>query len=275
MQLSDKTILITGAARGIGQQTALTFAQEGAHIMGVDLQLDDLQETADAVERLGLRFDGFACDVSDLAAGRALIDEAAQTHGGFDVLINNAGVLPSGPFLERDFDVWKRVLDVNLTGLAGLCHAALPHLIERESGHIVNISSVAGKIGSPGLAAYSASKHGVVGFSASLRTELAMQGINVGVSWICPTIVDTRLSDGIEASGLITRVEIADVARAIMRAVQHNEGEVFLPRRMRWIVGVLPNVSPGVVEWLTLRDKTAHSWMTARKPLTGDSETTP
>jgi all-trans-retinol dehydrogenase (NAD+) len=95
--------LITGAARGIGQATALELARAGANTVGIDLQLDDLQETAEAVAKTGRMFKSFACDVSDEAAARKVIAEVIEKHGGFDVLINNAGVAPSGPFIEEIF----------------------------------------------------------------------------------------------------------------------------------------------------------------------------
>lgn len=186
MDLRGKTALITGAARGIGQKTAQELANAGLDILGVDLNADDLQKTAQIVEEAGRMFWPFACDVSDEAAVRQMVSQAEQVReNGFDILINNAGVLPSGPFVEGDFSTWRRTVEINLLGLMALTHAALPKFLARNSGHIVNIASIAGKFGTEGVVAYSASKHGVVGFSSALRSELA--GTNVGVSWICPS----------------------------------------------------------------------------------------
>jgi all-trans-retinol dehydrogenase (NAD+) len=265
MNLKNKTVVITGAARGIGQVTALELAKAGANIIGVDLQLEDLQETATAITSLGRSFQGFACDVSDEAAARHVIAEIVEKHGGFDVLINNAGVLPSGPFLERDFSVWRRTLDINLTAVMVLTHAALPHLLAREAGHIVNLASIAGKFGTEGVVAYAASKHGVVGFSSALRAELA--DTNVGVSWICPSYVDTRLIQGVKRTMWTPLAQPQEVARAIRRAIEHNAGEVFVPKITRLTIGIMPNLLPRFWRKMLKWTKASRGWLEARKEM--------
>jgi len=261
LQLHDKIALVTGAARGIGQATAQELARAGADLIGVDLQVDDLQETADHVTRLGRTFSGFACDISDERAVRDLINQLTE-HGGFDVLINNAGILPSGPFLERDFSVWRKAIDINLLGLMALTHAALPILLKRQQAHIVNIASIAGKFGTEGVAAYAASKHGVVGFSSALRFEL--EGTSVGVSWICPSIVNTRMAAGVPRHLLTPVAQPESVARAIRRAIETNAGEVFVPGRVRFWVSILPAVLPGVARFISSWSGASRGWLTRR-----------
>lgn len=265
MRLTNRTALITGAARGIGQATAMELARAGANIMGVDLGMEELQETANIVTELGRRFHGFACDVSDEAEARSLIEKAEKTNDGFDILINNAGVLPSGPFLERDFSTWHRTLDINLTAAMMLTHLALPGFVARNSGHIVNISSIAGKFGTEGVAAYAASKHGVVGFSSALREEL--RDTNIGVSWVCPSLVSTRLARDVAHTFLTPMVQPEKVARAVRRAIETNAAEVFVPRRVRFVVSILPSLLPKVARWILKQSHASQGWLAARKDI--------
>jgi all-trans-retinol dehydrogenase (NAD+) len=265
MNLKDKTVLITGAARGIGRAAAIELARAGADIFGVDLQLNDLKETRDAVTALGRRFMGFSCDVSHEPAARALIAETFEKHGGFEVLINNAGVLPSGPFMERDFSVWRKTIDINLIAVIVLTHATLPHFLKRGSGHIVNLASIAGKFGTEGVVVYAATKHGVVGFSSALRAEL--RDTKIGVSWICPSHVDTRLAQGVKHTIFTPVVQPQHVARAIRRAIESNASEVFVPRIMRWLASILPDLLPNFWRKMLKWTKASQGWLIARKEL--------
>ncbi len=259
MKITNKIALITGAARGIGQAIAQELAQAGAHIIGVDLRAEDLQETAALVQSCGRDFSSLACNVADENAIRQLLANLMQS-GGFDILINNAGVLPSGPFAERKFDDWRKVIDINLTGLMSLTHAALPILKSRGEAHIVNMASVAGKFGTEGVAAYAASKHGVVGFSSALRFELAK--FNIGVSWICPSMVNTRMAAGVPPNFFTPLMQPADVARAVRRAIESNAAEVYAPRRMGFLVSIMPSLLPGFSRWLSWHGKASRGWLT-------------
>ena len=264
MKLEGRNVLITGAARGIGQATAVELARAGADIVGVDLRQADLQETERLVREVGCKFSGYACDVSDEGAVKALM-EKVRSSGGFDVLVNNAGVLPSGPFHEREFDVWRKTIEVNLIGLMMLTHAALPVLFERPEAHIVNIASIAGKFGTEGVAAYAASKHGVVGFSSALRAEL--YGTGVGVSWICPSMAATRMAAGVREHFLTPLVQPAQIARAIRRAIEKNAIEVFVPGWVRLGTSILPALFPRFARWFARATRASASWLEARKEL--------
>ena len=268
MNVSGATVLITGPALGIGRATAVHVARLGADVIGVDLDVERQSETARAVEAAGRRYTALAADVAD---GDALHDALAEAAGiGFDVVVTSAGVAPVGRFVDPDgpgatMAAWRRTIEVNLVGTMATVHAALPHLLAKGRGHIVTIASVAGHVGIPGIAAYSASKHGVVGFSEALDAELA--GSGVGVSWICPTLIRTRMTDGIQPTAMAPKLEPEDVAEAITEAVERERGEVFVPGRMRATVSVLPALLPAAARWLLARDPVVKGWLTLRRGL--------
>ncbi|MFQ5709854.1 MAG: SDR family NAD(P)-dependent oxidoreductase [bacterium] len=265
VDLDDKTALITGAARGIGQATAIELAQAGAHIFGMDLRLEDLQDTAELVQKVGRKFQGFACDITDESTTRKMVAEAQKFNTGFHVLVNNAGVLPSGPFVEQDFDIWRKTVEINLIGLMTVTHATLPYFLSKNQGHIVNIASIAGKFGTEGVAAYAASKHGVVGFSSALRAEL--RDTNIGVSWICPSMANTRIAEGVPDHFLTPLVQPEDVARAVRRAIETNAGEVFVPKRVRFVVSILPSLAPDLSRLILKWSKASQGWLKAQKEI--------
>ncbi len=268
MRVKDKTVLITGAARGIGQAIVMEFAKASADVIGVDLSLADAQQTAEAVEKQGRTFKGLACDITDETAVSMMLKEAQQFKSGFDILINNAGVLPSGPFLDRDFAVWRKTVETNLTALMALTHLVLPYFFKRKIAHIVNIASIAGKYGTEGLVAYSASKHGVVGFSSALRFEL--QDTHIGVSCIFPSQVETRLSEGVSNTFLTPVVQPVDVAKAVRKAVEKNLPEVYVPKSQRFVVSIVPSLSPRFARWLNRMSGASRGWLRAKKEIPAD-----
>jgi len=268
VRVKDKTVLITGAARGIGRAIVIEFAKAGADVIGVDLSLADAQQTAEVVEKQGRTFKGFACDITDETAVSMMLKEAQQFKSGFDILVNNAGVLPSGPFLDRDFAVWRKTVETNLTALMGLTHLALPYFFKRKSAHIVNIASIAGKYGTEGLVAYSASKHGVVGFSSALRFEL--QDTHIGVSCIFPSQVETRLSEGVSNTFLTPVIQPREVAQAVRKAVEKNLPEVYVPKSQRFVVSIVPSLSPRFARWLNSLTGASRGWLRAKKEIPAD-----
>ncbi len=268
MRVKDKTVLITGAARGIGQAIVIEFAKAGADVIGVDLSLADVQQTAEAVEKPGRTFKGLACDITDETAVSMMLKEAQQFKSGFDILVNNAGVLPSGPFMDRDFAVWRQTVETNLTALMVLTHLVLPYFLKRENAHIVNIASIAGKYGTEGLVAYSASKHGVVGFSSALRFEL--QDTHIGVSCIFPSQVETRLSEGVSNTFLTPLIPPREVAQAVRKAVEKNLPEVYVPKSQRFVVSIVPSLSPRFARWLNNLTGASRGWLRAKKEIPAD-----
>ena len=189
--LNGRCVLVTGAASGIGHETALAFAREGADIIAVDLDEARLSETARLVEAAGRRCRMFGCDVSDAAAVDALA-AAAMAEGPPDVVVNNAGGGFLGPFLETPLSAWNQVMGVNLMGVVHVSRAFLPAMVAKGGArHLVNVASAAGLHAVPNLSAYSASKHAVMGLSDAIAMELG--GTQVGVTVVCPGIINTPI----------------------------------------------------------------------------------
>jgi len=190
--LKGKWVLVTGAASGIGHETALAFAREGADILAVDLDVQRLAETTRLVEAMGRRCLPFACDVSDATAVDALAAKIAAEVGPPHVVVNNAGIGFLGPFLETPLSAWNQVIGVNLMGVVHFSRAFLPMMIAAgDARHLVNVSSAAGIHPVPNLSAYSASKHAVLGLSDTLAMEL--RDTKVGVTVVCPGIINTPI----------------------------------------------------------------------------------
>jgi meso-butanediol dehydrogenase/(S,S)-butanediol dehydrogenase/diacetyl reductase len=197
MELQGKAAIVTGGARGIGRGIAVALARAGVDVVIGDL-LDvpelarDARETAAAIEALGRRAHLVRCDVTQPADNEALVNAALRELGRLDIACPNAGVLSGFSVLDLPLAEWERVLRINLTGTFLTCKAALPHLIARGGGAIVNTASSMGLKGAAQLAHYSASKFGVVGFTQALAAEVAGQGIRVNC--VCPSSVRTQLS---------------------------------------------------------------------------------
>ncbi len=195
MKLADKTALITGGGRGIGRAIAFAFAREGARVCVAARTVQQLEEVASEIQsECGTKVAIAACDVADAASvTRAFASAAAEFGGGVDILVNNAGIAQSAPLVKTSDELWQRHLAVNLTGTFLCTRAALPAMIERGWGRVINIASIAGKTGAPYIAAYTASKHGVLGLTRSLALEVATKGVTVNA--ICPGYVETEMAE--------------------------------------------------------------------------------
>ena len=190
--LSGKVALVTGGARGLGGGIALALAREKAKVVAADIIGVDSVEFQDLLHKAndeGVEISPFNIDVTDTVSVKKAIDKTVSRFGQLDILINAAGVVSVIPVSELEEQEWDRVMNVNIKGVFLCCKAALPHLIDRGEGRIVNIASVAGKAGRPGLSHYSASKHAVLGFTKSLAYETAPH--NVTVNTVNPGIIKT------------------------------------------------------------------------------------
>lgn len=193
--LDGKVVLITGAARGIGAETARVLAQRGARLVLTDLDEAPLRELA--AELGEQRTVIAACDVCDLASMEEAVAAGIERFGGIDVVLANAGIASYGSILAVDPQTFKRVIDINITGVFHTVRAALPSLIERH-GYVLVVSSLAAFAPAPGLAAYNASKAGVEHFANALRLEVAHHGVDVGsahMSWIDTPLVQDAKND--------------------------------------------------------------------------------
>ena len=188
--LNGRHAIVTGAARGIGLAIARRLHADGATVALADVDVEDARRHAAA---LGERVMAVPVDVTDPVSVDSMVTTVLERFGRIDILVNNAGVLgPTAPTAEYPPDAWRRVLATNLDGVFYCSRAVLPHMLARGWGRIVNIASIAGKEGNPGMAAYSASKAGVIGFTKALGKEVATRGVLVNC--IAPALIDTDMA---------------------------------------------------------------------------------
>lgn len=235
--LEGKRVLVTGGASGIGRAVATRFAAAGAEVLLVDANEVALRETAATFERAGTRVRTYVLDVTDTSRIKGLREEVTRDAGRIDVLVNNAGLVYGGAFLDLPLEQHLTTYRVNTLGLVAMTHAFLPDLLEGPDGHVVNVASASGFIGLPFGATYASSKWAVLGFSESLALELELQGIrHVHVTAICPSFVATGLFDGARPprfTRLLTAERVADLT---LRAVLKNRPYVRAP----WLAAVTP-----------------------------------
>ena len=225
--LAGLTVAITGGARGIGRATAAALLAQGARVAIGDIDAPLAQQTA---EELGAGTIGLHVDVTDRTSFAMFLDQVEDRLGALDVLINNAGIMPLGPFVEESDELTERTIDINVHGVINGSKLALERFIPRGRGHLVQLASATGKIGFSGAVTYCASKHAVVGLSEALRQELRDTGIEVSV--VMPTAVNTELGSGLGVTRAFKAVEPEDVAVAIVEALQTGRFEVYVPKSL-------------------------------------------
>jgi NAD(P)-dependent dehydrogenase (short-subunit alcohol dehydrogenase family) len=217
MKVRDRTVLVTGASRGIGRSIALRFAEEGARVALVARTVDELLQTASLVEKTGARAIAIPTDIRDRAGVEASVKKAEEELGPIEILINNAGVFLWKPFLELSAEEWDLVVATNLTGAANFCRAVIPGMIQRRRGRIVNVSSIHGMRGEANLAAHSAAKFGLIGMTQSLAREF--REFNIAVNAVCPGTVENKQDETGEADRaepLAEKLWPRDVARTVL-----------------------------------------------------------
>jgi short-subunit dehydrogenase len=232
MDFKDRVILITGASSGIGNQLARDFAARGAVVIGCGRSITRLKKTLKEVRQDNPVSAMIACDVGDPEQVQAMVAKILADHGPIDILINNAGIGMRRPFVETSLEIVESILRTNYLGAVYCSHAVLPAMIARRRGHIVNISSVAGLIGTINMSAYCASKFALNGWSESLYHELKPLGVRVSI--VCPGPVATEFArdfrDSVPKAPLHWIVSPEVVSRAVIRALARNRFEVVLPR---------------------------------------------
>lgn len=226
-RLEGRVALVTGASSGIGEATALALAAEGARVALGARRVDRLEALAARIRGEGGAVTVLELDVTDESQAAAAVERTVAELGGLDIVVNNAGVMLLGPIVGADTEDWRRMLSVNVLGLMYVTHAALPVLLERGGGDIVNISSVAGRRVGAGAGVYHASKWAVNAFTESLRQEVTARGVRVSV--VEPGVVLTELTDHITDAGVrestkayvggMRALQPADIAEAILYVV--------------------------------------------------------
>lgn len=211
--LAGKNVLITGAASGIGRATALRFAEEGAAVAILDLDVDGAHQTVSQIEALGQKGAAEQADISDYGAVQAALAKLERAVGTIDILVNNAGWDKAAPFLETEPDLWQKIVAINLMGPINLHHLIVAGMVERGGGKVVNVASDAGRVGSSGEAVYAACKGGVIAFTKTLARELARA--NVQINTVCPGPTDTPLLASFKPDGEAGDKLIAGLQRAI------------------------------------------------------------
>lgn len=238
VRISGASVAVTGGAHGIGAAIARGFARHGARVAVGDL--DEQGAQAVAVELSGAAL-GVALDVSNPDSFSAFLDRAEEAHGPLTIMVNNAGVDWVGPFHDEPDQVSQRELAINLLGPILGSRLALQRMLPRGHGHVVNVASGVGRVPLPGSAVYSATKHGVVGLTESLRLEY--RGSGIGFTLVHPAQVETAMIDGQPRPRLLPVVTPEDVADAVIAAVEKDRFEVWVPSN-QWISVKLGNLLP-------------------------------
>lgn len=223
----DQVVVITGGGRGIGRSIAIEFAAEGAHLLLAGRRMDALGTAAAECGRTAGRTEIAYCDVARDEDLTALINTAMDRFGRIDVLVNNAGVVSGGRLDELPAEDIGRMVGVNVWAPMRLSQLAIPHMRNAKRGAIVNVSSVAGRVGLPYYSVYCASKFAMRGFSEALRREVARDGIHVTAVFPGPTATD--LMENVETDGIPLSIATAQqVAKATVRGVRWKQPEVFI-----------------------------------------------
>ena len=258
---------MTGAASGIGRETALALARRGADLAICDVDEAGLEESAEQIRQIGRRVLQSRIDVSSEEQMGVFAERTLAELGRVDVLVNNAGIGLGGFFVDVPLAEWDTILGINLKGVVNGCYFFVPKMIESGTGgHVVNIASMAGFVASPGMSAYTTTKFGVIGFSETLRSELAARGI--GVTAVCPGVIDTPIVRSANVYGESATPENREraiqmfekrnygpdrVARGILKAIRKNRAVApispeawvgyWCKRLFPWLVAALGRLS--------------------------------
>lgn len=233
MILAGKKAVVTGGGKGIGAAVARSLAAAGAAVLVAARTRSDVESVAAEIRGQGQEAWAAACDVADPAQIADLARAAGEHLGQVDILINNAGIAHSAPLKAITLEVWNRIFAVNVTGTFLSTQAFLPGMVERGWGRVVNVASIAGRAGAPYIAAYSASKHAVLGFTRSVAAEVAASGVTVNA--VCPGYVDTDMTrDSVERIVQKTGRPAEQVTEAIRRT--SPQGRLLDPEEVAYLV---------------------------------------
>jgi hypothetical protein len=232
-ELDARVVAITGGARGIGLAIATELARAGARVGIGDLQLEAAEEAAAAIPGEAAAFE---LDVTDRDSMERFLDGVEERFGPLDVMVNNAGILLVGPFLDEDDAATARQLSVNVMGVVHGMRAALPRMVARGRGQLVNIASTASWVSPTGEVTYAATKHAVLALTDGVREEL--RGSGVQLTGVFPGLVDTELAKGTKPSRATKFISPEDLARTVVAAIRDPRPDVFLPRELALIARI-------------------------------------
>ncbi|RMW39467.1 MAG: SDR family oxidoreductase [Nitrosopumilus sp.] len=245
MDFKNKTVLITGASSGIGKQTAIEFAKLGANIILVARRKEKLDELANELDKFNVTILVCQCDVSDKAQVKEMSKTVLEKFDSIDVLVNNAGFAIYGSVKDLSIDEIESQMETNYFGMMYCIKNFLPSMLDKKSGHIVNVASVAASFGLPGIASYCASKFAMLGFSEGLKHEL--HGTGVGITVVSPIMVRTDFFDHPSFEKMPkyspTSLSSRTVAKAILKAANSPRLEIIVPSVVRsavWLKHTFP-----------------------------------
>jgi all-trans-retinol dehydrogenase (NAD+) len=226
--LSGKVAVVTGAAMGMGKCISELLLNEGCKVALVDINQDILKKTERDLSPGGF-CESYVCDISKPAEVSAVALKIEKRLGTVSILVNNAGIVVAKGLLEMDEIQIKKILDVNLAALFWTTKAFLPGMISHDEGHVVNIASAGGILALPNLAAYCASKFGVIGFTDSLRQEMKKNNHHIGVTYVCPNTVGTGMFEGSKMATGTRELDPRDVSKKIIKSIKKNQAALAIP----------------------------------------------
>lgn len=276
MRVAGTRVMITGAGHGLGFAIASQLVREGARVVVTDINAERVYEAVEQLSGDGVSIVGYPLDVTSPQQIAEVRDRLHRDHGPVDILINNAGVVFGGSFLDVPLNRHLTTVGVNLSGVLAMTHVFLPDLLQRPAAQIVNIASASAVIALPLAATYAASKWAVLGFTESLREELRVLGHrHVTITAVCPGYISTGLFDGAKPARLTDWLTPEAVARAVVRAVEKEREFVMLP----WQAGAMYSLCAG---WPRRWYRTAcrvlgisrsmGNWQGHAQPLTSDEK---
>ncbi|WP_099020640.1 SDR family oxidoreductase [Mycolicibacterium palauense] len=250
-RIAGRTVVITGAARGIGYATAGALLARGARVVIGDRDVPRLEAAVESLAGAG-PVSGHPLDVTDPASFAEFVARARTDGGGrIDVLVNNAGVMPVGHFLEQSEQAVRTAIEVNVCGVLTGSRLVLPEMVARRGGHIVNIASLAGVVPVPGQVVYAGTKFAVVGLSTAMADEFSPHGVEVSV--VMPPFTATELIAGTKSTGASRPVAPEVIAGAVVGVLDRPRTHVAVPYPMRFVSPVLSMLGPRARRWLHRR----------------------
>jgi len=245
MKLKGKVSLVTGGAKGIGKEIALTFAKEGSNVVVWDLNSELGQEVTEQIKRLGPKALFSGVDISNFEQVSNAVKTAAEEFGGIDILVNNAGITKDTLIIRMKEEDWDRVIAVNLKGVFNCTKEVIPLMMKKRWGRIINITSVIGMIGNKGQANYAASKAGIIGFTKSIAKEVASR--NITCNAIAPGYIETDMTKNLPESVKEAFIQSIPLARAGTTSDVANLVLFLAQDESSYITGQVINIDGGMV----------------------------